>query len=206
MVLSPFNIKELSIWPPTPEVASVGHAVAWTDELDGRYFDTHTKLTTEIGQLVLDVKSLRCVSYEAAVPQDNQAVRDQEPYMETVHKPDITTLTASQSLRVYPAIQSEEDTIAAIVELIRHKKPITSATLLGQVDAKGLQALLSNTLLTTLVTLADMSSEHMETITADLTCPATFPRLSHRTACSIRARKRWNLRTLWEGHLLGSKR
>lgn len=167
----PINIEELSMWAPSQEVASVGHAVAWTDELDGRYFNTHTKLTTGTGELVLDVKSLRCVSYEAAVPQDSQAVWKREPYMETVHKPDITTLTTSQAVRAYPSLQSEEDTIATIAELIQHKKPIASAVLLGQFDAKGLQAVLMNTSSTTPVTLADISSEHLESITAGLDLP-----------------------------------
>lgn len=167
----PINIKELSMWPSSQEVTSVGHAVAWTDELDGRYFNTHTKLTTGTGELVLDVKSLRCVSYEAAVPQDNQAVLKREPYMEIVHKPDIATLTTSQAMRAYPSLQSEDDMIAAIVELIQHKKPIASAVLLGQIDAKGLQAILTKISSATPVTLADISSQHLESITAGLDLP-----------------------------------
>lgn len=116
--------------------------MAWTDELDSRYFNTNTKLTTGTGELVLNVKSFRCVSYEAAVPQDSQIILKREPYMETVHKPDITSLTTSQASRAYPSLQSEEDTIATIVVLNQHEKPFASAVRLGQVDAKGLQVML----------------------------------------------------------------
>ena len=170
----PINIEELSIWPPSQELASVGNAVAWTDELDGRYFNTYTKLMTGTGELVLDVKSLRCVSYEAAVPQDNQAALGREPYMETLYKPDITTLTTTQAVHAYPSLQSEEDTIAAVVELIQHKKPIASALLFGQVNLRGIQAVLTNASSTTPVTVADVSTEHLESITIGANLPGNI--------------------------------
>lgn len=59
----------MNLWFPNDEAGSNGHAVAWTDEFNGRYFNTHTQLATESGELVLDVKCMRCVSYEAAAPQ-----------------------------------------------------------------------------------------------------------------------------------------
>jgi hypothetical protein len=94
--------------------------------------------------------------------------------METVHKPDITTLTTTQAVRAYPSLQSEEDTIAAVVELIQHKKPIASALLLGQVNIKGLQAVLINASSTTPVILADISSEHLESITTGHNLPSNI--------------------------------
>lgn len=65
----PLQMQEVNLWFPNDEAGSNGHAVAWTDEFNGRYFNTHTQLATESGELVLDVKCMRCVSYEAAAPQ-----------------------------------------------------------------------------------------------------------------------------------------
>ncbi|KAF2137744.1 uncharacterized protein K452DRAFT_321598 [Aplosporella prunicola CBS 121167] len=161
----PIGIDELSVWPPSEQSrGTVGQAVAWTDELDGRYFNTHTKLSTEDGQVVLDVKSLRCVSYEAAVPQSSKASRPREPYMETVWKPDIANLTTDQAIRAFPTIRSEEDSIAAVVELIQHKKQIQRALFIGQVDSKTLTAVLAKLTAATEVILAGTSNDLLDSI------------------------------------------
>jgi NADPH:quinone reductase-like Zn-dependent oxidoreductase len=163
----PIGIEELSIWPSSVETnGSVGHAVAWTDELDGRHFNTHTKLSSAAGQVVLDVKSLRCVSYEAAVPQSIRAPRPREPYMETVWKPDVASLTAEQAIQAYPSIQSEEDSVAVVVELIQHKKQVSRVLLVGQVDSKTLAAVVGKVTAATELILADTSMERLESITA----------------------------------------
>ena len=127
----PLQMEEVDLWFPDKEAGSKGHAVAWTDKLDGRYFNTHTKLVTESGELVLDVKSLRCVSYEAAVPQNATQNRNREPYMEVSWKPDVTTLTSPQAVQVHPHVQSKTDAVGKIAELINHKSAIDSVILLG---------------------------------------------------------------------------
>lgn len=167
----PIKIEELSMWHPSQKAKTAGKAVAWTDELDGRYFNTHTKLTTETGEMVLDVKGLRCVSYEAAVPQTNTPSRDREPYMETVWRPDITGLTTEQAVQAYPSIQSEEDSIAAVVELMQHKKHVASATVLAQVDDKTLKAVSKKVSASTKLTVADVSNEHLERVTDGVNDP-----------------------------------
>ena len=80
---------------------------------------------------MLDVKSLRCVSYEAAVPQNATQARKREPYMEVSWKPDVTTLTSSQAVQAHPHVQSEIDAAGKMVELINHKGAIGSVLLLG---------------------------------------------------------------------------
>ena len=164
----PIRIEELTMWTAPQGTKTVGKSVAWTDELDGRYFNTHTKLHTEAGDILLDVKSLRCVSYEAAVPQTNAVMRAREPYMETVWMPDITTLTTQQALQAYPTVESEEESIATVVEVMRHKKHISSITMLGQVDSKTVKAVLKKVASNTQVVLADMSEKHMQSVSAGL--------------------------------------
>ena len=130
----PIEIEELNLWFPTGEVDSKGHAVAWTDELNGRYFNTHTKLFTENKQLVLDVKNLRCVAYEGAVPPEASVPTMGEPYSEVSWKPDISTLTTAHALQLYPAMQSEIDCIDKIVELLNHETPLQKILCLGQLN------------------------------------------------------------------------
>ncbi|KAF2846077.1 putative polyketide synthase [Plenodomus tracheiphilus IPT5] len=170
----PIAIEELSIWPSEQTRGSAGHAVAWTDELDGRYFNTHTKLASTTGQVVLDVKSLRCVSYEAAVPQSSLTPKPREPYMETVWKPDVANLTTEQAIGAYPSIQSEQDSIAAVVELIQHKKHLSRALLVGQVDSKTLAVVLTKLTGATEVILADTSKEQLGSITAEIDLPSNL--------------------------------
>lgn len=173
----PIGIEELSLWFPKNEAETSGKAIAWTDELGGRYFNTHTKLTTASGNLVLDVKSLRCVTYEAAVPQQIHAQRSREPYMQTTWKPDITTLTTGQAIKAYPSIQSEVDSIGAIVELLDHKRHIASILLLGQPDSECLKMVLRVVPSTTLIMLAETSEEHLHALTSDLDLPEHFSTL-----------------------------
>ena len=166
----PINIEECSIWFPGSDTETYGKAVAWTDLQDGRYFNTHTKLLTPNGKLVLDVKSLRCVAYEAAVPQQSRKVARREPYMETLWKPDISSLTTGQLLRTY-AIESGSDAIRAMVELLDHKSHLSKVLLLGQFDAHTIQRISASVSVATHLTLAGMSSAHMDAIEHQIDVP-----------------------------------
>lgn len=131
----PIEIEELRLCFPTDEVDSRGHAVAWTDELNGRYFNTHTKLFTASNRLVLDVKNLRCVAYEGAVPPEASVPTMEVPYSQVSWKPDISTLTTTDALQLYPALQSEMDCIDKVVELLDHETPLHKILCLGHQDA-----------------------------------------------------------------------
>ena len=93
----PIEMEEVSLWLPASGAGSKGQAVAWTDELDGRYFNTHTKLFTEAGNLVLDVNGLRCVAYEAAVPQGAKAEVKPEPYSQVSWQPEVSDKASSMN-------------------------------------------------------------------------------------------------------------
>jgi len=68
----PIRLEEVTLrFPRDGEgEGSIGTAVAWTDSCKGRYFNTHTQLMAPSGRVLVDVKSLRYVAYEAAVPAD----------------------------------------------------------------------------------------------------------------------------------------
>ena len=131
----PIEIEELKVWFPTDEVDSRGHAVAWTDEINGRYFNTHTKLFTGDNRLVLDVKNLRCVAYEGAVPPEASMPTMKAPYSQVSWKPDISTLTTADALQLYPALQSEIDCIDEVVGLLDHETSLHRILCLGHQDA-----------------------------------------------------------------------
>ena len=159
----PLQMEEVSLWFPNEKTDPNGHAVAWTDGLDGRYFNTHTKLATDSGELVLDVKNMRCVSFEAAVPQNATQAPDREPYMEIVWKPDVTTLDSPHALPLHHGGQSEIDEVEKIVELIDHKRAINRVLLLGEslIELVGsLRGYLSST---TTYTIGSLSAEALET-------------------------------------------
>ncbi|KAF7590331.1 hypothetical protein BBP40_002981 [Aspergillus hancockii] len=169
----PINIEELTIWSPEDEDKTVGNAVAWTDELSGRYFNTHSKLSTPSGKPILDVKSLRCVAYEAAVPPQVGEPRTREPYMQTVWKPDLSTLRRTQDMsKVLPSPQSEAEVAAFIVELAEHKKPIKSIAFAGRPTAEVIHAVLSQAPFADKISIVDSSEEYFGSLKDNLHLPS----------------------------------
>lgn len=157
-------MEEVNLWFPNAEAGSNGNAVAWTDELNGRYFNTHTKMFTESGQLVLSVKNLLCVSYEAAVPQCSLSPTTREPYSQVSWKPDIETLTTVQAIRTYPDIQSESECISKLVELMKHKAPIVNVLFLEEPTAEILNKCIQHLAPSTSVTVGSSSGEPSEAV------------------------------------------
>ena len=159
----PLQMEEVNLWFPKEESSgSKGHAVAWTDELNGRYFNTHTKLATASGDMVLDVKNLRCVSYEAAVPQHTTEARQREPYMEVMWKPDISTITIAQAIQLYPDAVSETATAGKIVELLNHKSALGSVLYLGEPSYELMNTLKQQLPSTATITLGGILAEESE--------------------------------------------
>ncbi|KAJ5382343.1 polyketide synthase [Penicillium concentricum] len=162
----PIEIEELFLWfPDEKDIGHTGQAVAWSDqEVRGRYFDFNTKLFTASGQLVLDIHKLRCVSYEAAVPQVDGTV-EHSPYMQSVWKPDFSTLDTGQAVAAYPSVQSDADSAAAVVELMEHRASLAHMIVLGRPSEKLLEAVCSQINLFTAVTILDQSNEYLDDLT-----------------------------------------
>lgn len=162
----PINMEEVSLWFPDGEAGSSGRAVAWTDELNGRYFHTHTKLVTESGQLVLDVKGLRCVAYEAAVPQQDSEPKAQEPYAELVWKPDIEHLRTDKTSQVFTDIHSEADSVGKVVELVNHKWSPNDLLFMGPPDTETLNKCAQNLARSSTITIGCNSAEESDAMKA----------------------------------------
>ncbi|RDW80312.1 lovastatin diketide synthase LovF [Coleophoma cylindrospora] len=92
----PIQVDEVSLWLPTegqlqsPEAT----AYAWTDERGVRLTVNGAQLVGSDGQLLLSVENMRCVAYEAAVPQSRGAVLKEQPFMKMDWNIDIDTLTS----------------------------------------------------------------------------------------------------------------
>ncbi|EER28768.1 polyketide synthase, putative [Coccidioides posadasii C735 delta SOWgp] len=113
----PLQVDEVTIWPPTPEQLQDPFATAysWTDERGIRSFRSGAQLTASDGGLLIDIKDMRSIAYEAAAPQKALNAPDPQPYMEIVWKCDIDTLT--------PGTCYQDLSIINIVEMISHKNP-----------------------------------------------------------------------------------
>ncbi|KAJ5817291.1 hypothetical protein N7447_009524 [Penicillium robsamsonii] len=136
----PIKFEEITVWPQKNVEAITGQAVGWCDEQDGRYFDCGTKLVGPDGQTILDGRNLRCVSYEAAVPQENSAKRDREPYVETVWKADVSTLTTKQATNIFESASTEGDMATKFLELAEHKKHVSTVLIISNDDSSMVEA------------------------------------------------------------------
>lgn len=132
----PVKIQEASLWPLDGGEPNLGQAVAWTDEQDGRYFNTHTKLMSSNGKLVMDVQSLRCVTYEAAIPPNTGTVLKPQPYSYTAWKTDLDACDIHQL-----NLSEQADAIFQLVDLINHKRSPSNAVYLGFANADTLTKL-----------------------------------------------------------------
>ncbi|EEP76517.1 hypothetical protein UREG_01366 [Uncinocarpus reesii 1704] len=113
----PLQVDEVAIWVPTGEQLQNPNATvySWTDERGNRSFRSGTQLVASDGNLLMDITNMRCVSYEAAVPQRALDSPVQQPYMEVVWKLDVDSL-ATENPR-------KNISVAQLVDLVLHKKP-----------------------------------------------------------------------------------
>ncbi|XXH00688.1 hypothetical protein Hte_007038 [Hypoxylon texense] len=137
----PTRIQEVSIFPPEPsDLDDAGDAVAWTDGFKGRTFNTNTRLTGRSGKVLMDIRSLTCISYEAAIPAtalENQAPA--QPYSIVSWKPDIRSLKADYVAKLGPV-----DGLAKLLELMCHSQPVDKVLIICGSDSS--LALASRTL------------------------------------------------------------
>ncbi|KAF5962585.1 putative polyketide synthase [Fusarium bulbicola] len=164
----PIEIDEMSLWPASADIDNtLGHSVAWINELSGRYATSHTRLETKNGRMLMDLSNLRLVAYEAAVPQKAQTERQREPYMQTLWKPDIDLLTNKSAFHLLSTAKRDQDALAAIVELEQHKRATNSVLFIGQWDVEVFTTVASKISKDTRILLADPSEAHLEAIVAD---------------------------------------
>ncbi|TGO09602.1 hypothetical protein BTUL_0160g00190 [Botrytis tulipae] len=134
----PIKIEEISLWFPETDIESRGKAVAWSEAF-GRYANNSAQLKGKSGEIILDIRDLRTVTYEAAAPPQAEIEKVRpKPYMGVVWKPDVAHLVP-EDLRPTPkdtpittTAATGLELITKIVDLANHKSPLERVLLLGQ--------------------------------------------------------------------------
>ncbi|KAI1842798.1 hypothetical protein JX266_010974 [Neoarthrinium moseri] len=90
----PIQVDEVTIWPPTKEQIDTAKAsaYAWCDQRGIRNFETGAQMTADDGEVVVEITSLRCVSYEAGVPQKAESALSEAPYGKMAWEVDFDSL------------------------------------------------------------------------------------------------------------------
>lgn len=113
----PIQVDEVAIWPPSEEQlkSPAATAFSFTDQRGIRSFVSGSQLVASNGELLMDITDMRCVAYEAAVPQRTEEATEPQPYQETVWKADIDSLAWAEKV--------DDLTVAKLAEALAHKAP-----------------------------------------------------------------------------------
>ncbi|KAI5867271.1 KR domain-containing protein [Durotheca rogersii] len=128
----PIQVDEVTIWPPTEAQVENTKALgyAWCDQRGIRNFNTSAQMTAYDGELVVEVTNLRCVSYEAAVPQKPPSALTEAPYGEMVWGVDFDSLKTASDI--------DGLSIADLVNLALFKHPGKKVLHVGSSDARNI--------------------------------------------------------------------
>ena len=113
----PVQVDEIAIFPPTAKqiTATTANCYSWIDQRGLRSYRGGSQLVAGDGELLMEISDMRCVSYEAALPQRVDEAIESKPYGEMTWRLDIDSL--QHSLKV-PSLS-----IPDLVEILRFKKP-----------------------------------------------------------------------------------
>lgn len=126
----PIQVDEVAIWPPTAKQLDTTKASAfsWTDQRGIRSFVSGSELVACDGEVLMHITDMRCVAYEAAVPQRLHEAIETQPYLHMVWKQDIDSLGLSKS-----SVNMDIDTL---VEHVAHKRTQAKILMIGSKDVK----------------------------------------------------------------------
>lgn len=125
----PIKLEEVTFLPPAgDDVDTIGQAVAWNNVRSerARYFNTNSQLATKAGKVVLDIKGLHTVAYEATLPPRSESPMKPLPYTGVVWQPDVSIGPLKNALS--PSAQAGSGAGAAleVVGMLSHKQPLSS--------------------------------------------------------------------------------
>ena len=132
----PIKLEEVTFFPPGEDANTIGQAVAW-NSIRGersRYFNTSSQLATPAGKVILDMKGLHLVAYEAALPPRSDSEMKPLPYAGVVWKPDLATCSLKDALSVSSKTNSAVGAVLEIVDLWSHKQPLSSVLVMDSED------------------------------------------------------------------------
>ncbi|KAI0456725.1 lovastatin nonaketide synthase [Xylaria acuta] len=155
----PIEFEEVTIAVPDSITTKrpIGHAVAWNAVRGerARYFNTDGQLATADGRVVLDIKGLHTVAYEAALPP-GEMKHQPLPYTGVVWKPDVTL--GNLGHHISSGAGDILDAMSDIVHLLDYKKPISSVLVLDSLASMDLTRVLSALSATATIQIAHSES------------------------------------------------
>ncbi|KAJ6172830.1 KR domain-containing protein [Penicillium chermesinum] len=118
----PIQVDEVTIWKPTAKQVDAGNATAfsWISPRGIRAFNGHSELKANDGELLMQIRNMRCMAYEAAVPQHGGDPAKPQPYAEMVWKLDVD------------AFETVDLDVASFAELFHFKKPESRILISGE--------------------------------------------------------------------------
>ncbi|KAM0800653.1 polyketide synthase dehydratase-domain-containing protein [Usnea florida] len=126
----PTRIEEVSLFPVGHDAASTGLAVAWNDDHNEREFNTDVRLTGPGNRVLLDIKNLTCITYEAAIPASTlEKGTDREPFSVVSWKSDIKTIKPDFFERMWPGLPDSVERLGKLMELVSHRQHLGSTLL-----------------------------------------------------------------------------
>ena len=128
----PTRIEEVSLFPAREDAASTGHAIAWIDDHHEREFNTNVRLTGPDSRLLLDIRNLTCIIYDAALPASSLSRgTGPEPFSTVSWKPNIKTLKFDIFERMWPSVSSIFERLGQLIELVSHRQHVSRILICG---------------------------------------------------------------------------
>ncbi|KAM5456327.1 Type I Iterative PKS [Microsporum audouinii] len=125
----PIKFEEVTVLSPGDDNAgAIGQAVAWNTVRGerSRYFNTNAQLATDAGRVVLDIKGLHTVAYEAALPPSSESRIKPLPYAGNLWKPDYTICGIDAVLPEETKLGTAIDAVPEVVRMLNHKRALSS--------------------------------------------------------------------------------
>jgi hypothetical protein len=124
----PIKFEEVTLLLPGNDAEAVGQAVAWNTVRGerARYFNTDAQLATKTGKVVLDIKGLHSVAYEAALPPRSESRVKPLPYAGVVWKPDLTICGLHDALSAEAKQGLAINAVSEVVDMLSHRQPVSS--------------------------------------------------------------------------------
>lgn len=123
---------------------STGRAVVWTNDHDERAFNTDFRLTSPDSRLLLDIKNLTCITYDAAIPASSlERKPGPEPFSMISWKPNLKILEPDVFERIWPSVSSSVGRLGKLMELVCHRQHVSKILICGSPAPESVELALS---------------------------------------------------------------
>ncbi|KAI0384272.1 putative polyketide synthase [Hypomontagnella monticulosa] len=152
----PTHVEEMTLLLPevAHEMPATGHAIAWIDALEDRRFNTHVQLADQRGRILMDIKGLTCVAFEAAIPGGLKEAVRRSPFSVATWKPDITRLQSK-------SLAKPEASPYSLLELVVHRQVVNNMLIFGTPSKDAVNAALDILPSTSTVTVAHVGDNSL---------------------------------------------